>query len=1017
MPKPTILITLDPHSAAFCAAIKRQLKQFSTVQSRLIHMYVLTCDGQSFDFSTELDRFADTSFDLAQTDGRKNSLCQIRTQFTKATDELQTILIDLLKSVNQSPEAIAAKQQGVEISRWYKIYIMFSASNQLARGVVFDLARLIRWLFTKYFTDIPHSLESLLLLPGLFTHAGTADYSAAYALLKELDHKMTSGVVIANNQKRPPFDNCWLIDERIGELKANLQSYADAFAGFLTVELETSGLLIGTHKVRGKIPAYSAFGYGELFFPAETAINRLSTALAADILKEFLAQPELTREANRKLLLYAKEFVLSEEYTDALLQLERDNGKPVWQDFSPHFDIRPGKAQEYGLELQRAYRQFANKELLLYKRTLESCCKQVQTALTTFLDHHINRYADAVPSGLHEAVRLLNILTYAYLELQTDSISDQPQNLITELRAAEAFLDSRLQVTIDREATQNLLNQIFSLKLRRQQLQYALDEKKSNQQLQELQTIQEQLETAIAEYRQALNTEIEQARQIRFMAIARAREQAEAAIVVAQKHLTAIENQLETATDNLNELLAEESRFRSQYLVIYPTLIAVALFGLLILTGIFSQSTLWLLFQQIWGNLVHHLLGTAVTILTYLGIVWLKYSTNIRDRISKVQKHIKRLESSLKATAVELRRSYNEQLKLEYDLYAQNLRIEALNYLIKTAKQRAETLHQTLSNFSQLHNNLIAKRELATTTFSEIRLTVLTDADIDAYYQSVLSKLAINRFIQEQVSRSQSWQISSEAFENQLISFTRQQFEHLSDLSIGEALKQPDIIAANTASLLMNQLHDSANLLLRLQDIDTNLNPTSQRELTLWVSAKDKEQIFEHYSRISRTLTVLVGEDEQRLCVLTRSLGFPAYFLSQIEFYRDCYERTQSEQIKQDENIPDLIPEEIGKSQEFTQAYKNLLLAYTLGLLSQNAQEDYQFNGQLLGRDREQISLALATEFSFQELYGELQACIETFEHDLIYSKLQEIVTSAKDLSHYERKLLDHLLSEYNPLN
>jgi len=266
MPKPTIIIALDPHSAAFCAAIKRQLQQLPTAQSRLIQTYTLTCDGQSFDFSTELNRFADASFDLAQTDRRKSSLCQIRTQFTKGTDELQTILIDLLKSVNQSPEAITAKQQGVKISRWYKIYIMFSASNQLARGIVFDLARLIRWLFTKYFTDIPHSLESLLLLPGLFTHAGTADYSAAYALLKELDHKMTSGVVIANSQKRPPFDNCWLIDERIGELKANLHSYADAFAGFLTVESETSGLLIGTHKVRGKIPAYSAFGYGELFF-------------------------------------------------------------------------------------------------------------------------------------------------------------------------------------------------------------------------------------------------------------------------------------------------------------------------------------------------------------------------------------------------------------------------------------------------------------------------------------------------------------------------------------------------------------------------------------------------------------------------------------------------------------------------------------------------------------------------------------------------------------------------------
>ena len=164
------------------------------------------------------------------------------------------------------------------------------------------------------------------------------------------------------------------------------------------------------------------------------------------------------------------------------------------------------------------------------------------------------------------------------MELQTDAIGDQSQNLVTELRTAEAFLDSRLQVTIDREEIQKLLNQVLSLKLRQQQLQDGLAERKSEEQLQELQTTQKHLETAVADYRQALNTEIEQARQIRFIAIARAREQAEAAIVVAQNHLTAIENQLETATDNLDELLTEENRFRSQYLIVYPTLVTGALF-------------------------------------------------------------------------------------------------------------------------------------------------------------------------------------------------------------------------------------------------------------------------------------------------------------------------------------------------------------------------------------------------------------------------------------------------------
>ncbi len=335
MPKPTILLALDPHSAAFCAAIKRQLQQLNA-QSSLIQTYTLTLDGQAFGFSTELEPFADTSFDLAQTHSKQASVSEIRTQFTQVASSLQTALIDLLKSANQSPEAIAAKRQGVEISSSHRVYLMLSTSNPFSRGIVFELVRLMRWLFIKYFTDVPHSLEALLLLPGLFAQVTTADYGAAYALLRELDYKMTTGVVVAGSQKVPPFDNCWLFDERIGGLRDNLSSYADAFVGFLSMEAETNGLLIGTHKVRGKIPAYSTFGYGELFFPRETAIKRLSSAFAADILmQQFLPQKEVASEANRKLLLDAKELILSDEFSSAFLQLERDNGKPVWQDFNP----------------------------------------------------------------------------------------------------------------------------------------------------------------------------------------------------------------------------------------------------------------------------------------------------------------------------------------------------------------------------------------------------------------------------------------------------------------------------------------------------------------------------------------------------------------------------------------------------------------------------------------------------------------------------------------------------------
>ena len=150
--------------------------------------------------------------------------------------------------------------------------------------------------------------------------------------------------------------------------------------------------------------------------------------------------------------------------------------------------------------------------------------------------------------------------------------------------------------------------------------------------------------------------------------------------------------------------------------------------------------------------------------------------------------------------------------------------------------------------------------------------------------------------------------------------------------------------------------------------------------------------------------------------ILVRSLGFPIYFLSQIEFYRDCYERNHKELSEQDNSIPDLIPEEIS-NRELNGAYDTVLLGIALELISQNSQNNYQFNSQLIGKEREKIISALATEFTHQEIYGELKKPIECFERDLIYQQLEKLEKSAKDLTHYERKRLTQLLSKYNPLN
>ncbi|TAE61308.1 MAG: hypothetical protein EAZ76_02730 [Nostocales cyanobacterium] len=1016
MPKPTTIFALDPYSALLCAAIQKQLKRNSQIQGNLLQIYALTWDALSFNFTTELQSINTQKLDKDKISQQLNSVPRIREQFKQATGKLQSPLIELLKASYNSPEVIAARRKGVNISNQHRIYIMMSVSEQISRGVFFELSRLLRWLFSKFFVDIPHSLEPILLLPDLFPAANNSDYSAAYGFMKELDFTMS------NQQKGLLFDHCWLIDGQIGTLKNNLSSYADAFVGFLNFEPEIGGQLIGINKIRGKVCGYSSFGYGELIFPVEIAITRLSCALAADILQQqFLQEQELTPEVHRKLLLDAKEFVLSEDFKDAFLQLERENGKPVWQDFNPRIDIRSGMASEYGNELQRAYKQFQNQQLLNYKRTLETCNKQVQIILTSLLDQKINNYANATPSGLNESIKLLQIFIYSYLELKSDIINEQPQNLMTELYVIEGLLDDKLQVNINRETSQNFLNEILALRVKRQQLQENFREFNTSAILAELQATQTQLDKTIAEYSQAVNTEIEQARQIRIIAVEHAREQAREKIEQVEKQLNFLETEIENYTDKLDYLIIQETEFKNKYLFVYPALVILVFVLLIVLLGIFSQTAFWNLLTAFGAKFLNYLFLTVLSIFIYLLMVWFKYNTKIGQPMQQIRRKIQGLESALKAQAVELRCYYNEQLKLEYDLYVQTLRIETFNYLIQTVRQRTENLHQTLKTFLRIHQDLVQQREQANTYFSEMKLTVLTNSDIDEYYQNILSHIATDKFTQEEISRSQSWQISTSDFKNQLLEFARKQFANLSKLSIGELLKQPDIIPENTRTQRLKQLYNSSKLLVRIQEIETNLNSASQRELNLWVGAKDKEEMLSFYSKFHRGLTTLVTANEQKLCLLTRYLGFPAYFLSQIEFYRHCYEKAQSEKIENDEYIPDLIPEEIGANRELEEAYRTLLLAIALKVLVKNSQGDYYLPNQvkikLLGKDRKAIATSLSGEFLFQEMYDQLRESIETFEPDVIYNQLPDLINSEPDLTTYERKLLDKLLLKYNPLN
>ena len=475
MLKPTTIIALDPHAAAFCAAARARLERDFGARGRLIQAHALMRDeGNGLRFVSPVE-VADMSFDLqaARARGQQSVRAQeAAAMFERAAANLEGALSLALRAGRSVVEKEEAQRDGIRIADERVIYIILSSADGFASGVALELVRLIRWLFAKKFTGEPYTLHVLVLLPDLFVGHGPADYAATYALLKRLDHAAAAKIQLTPTQQVEPFDTCWLLDGRnaqafeIGTLADNLTGYADAFAGFLAAEPERSGALAGTLTPRGKVAAYNSFGHGELFFPAEIAITRLSAALAADIIaRAFLADDAPLTDNRRRLLLAAKQFVLSKDFENSLQSLERKEGALIWRDFNPQAEVSEETPQEYIAELQRRHTDFERESLISFRKTLLARHEQVKEELAGLLNAEVDRRADAAPGGLKEALQFLRLLTEPAIALEADLLGERPQNLLTERSAVEASLDGKIGVALDRTKTAGLLDAIHDRRL------------------------------------------------------------------------------------------------------------------------------------------------------------------------------------------------------------------------------------------------------------------------------------------------------------------------------------------------------------------------------------------------------------------------------------------------------------------------------------------------------------------------------------------------------------------------
>ena len=1054
--KPTILIALDRHAAAFCERVQLNLERDLGYRGSLVKSYSLVLDDETgLAIEANLSAVADYSFTLSATEESNTSSAEeVQAVFETKSFELEPQLSEIFEAGRRYDEIQKAREAGIEIARNRMVYLVLSSADRVARGLIIEFARLIRWLFATRFSQELYELHAVVLLPNLFKQATQADFAAAYSLLKKLDHNLLSGLTITPVRKMPPFDGCWLIDgingegEKIGTLADQLDSYTDAFTGFLTAEPEMSGALVGTRTARGKVPAYSAFGHGEIYFPVDVAMKRLGSALSRDIIHHaFLNDDAEQTDVQRKMLLATKQFVLSEEYRSTLNGLETEKGAAIWQDVPRASELQVGNdVHQYLGEQQRNHTKFERESLPKFKQTLVARGETSLQELVRLVDTEIDRRIDQKPEGFREAVALLEWLVDYRIALQANALAERPQNFFTDLSVAEAMLDTNLGVEVDRSRTEQSMKQVNDLNNRLADLESTLlitksrgsdeasTEDATNAEpdtqaaeslqsehrnlLSEIEETSAEIDSITAAYVRDLIAEDRTANQLRYEARDKAQSNRAQAVVDAEQELVRVAELLNRARMDLEDKQQQRHQFLVRHFIVYPAVAALLLLvpGLASLLGIsFAAALVGLLWATSFGFLV----AIVTTVAIYTAIVLYSFMNGINRAVNSARDEVHSSELGLKATHVRLLDARNMQLRLEYDIYAQSIRVETLNKLIETTRGRITEIESTQTALRECRARFAAEHKSALPASSYMRRPVLTGEQIDEFYQKSVTQLETESrtFIHEHVSRSQVRHIPIEDFSQSLSTFASSRFNSVSGLSIEDVLlRAPDLMPENQVSLRLEELERAATPLVLLSEMDLNDNTFAQKDVTIWARETDSAELLQRCKKVNSTTTIRASNNKRSLRALTRCLNFPAFYLSQIEFYRSSYNRLHE---KEAATLPDIVPDELTVSADLRRAYEHVVIAMAVGFISRNGDGAYQLtNGKesVVGNSRRQIAERFVVDYSSQKLYGEVVKRVAACDSETIYNALTTFMQTASDLEPFEQEVLFTLSQRYHPL-
>lgn len=756
----------------------------------------------------------------------------------------------------------------------------------------------------SYFT-----IEILCLLPEVAGESA-ADYARAYALLKAL-----------SGADPKPFNEVWLVDAsnasrvKFGALDAAAHVYADAIAGALTFEAEMSGALPGLHP-RGMPPVFSAFGYAELVFPRDAALQRLEPRFAAELIRGRLLQDDGVVHAR----LAAKQFIVGDPFAIPLSRIGRDAGQSLFQRFQPRTQVT--KNTRSADELIAAVRgELAAHRDSRHMQNLEAVARQGDESageLEGLTRRAIEETLDR--NGYRAAISLAEALLDPMPDVHADGDA-APRNLITEINTATSAFDARLGLVpnvVASTAARKRVRELDQLLEDQTLVADTVDSASASERLAEMAQEKITLMRRLPELLFAEESENNGAR-----TTARETETARLAAESSAREQTLRElmAQRPRAQQALREAL-EERRTWLWRQVLAATLGVSALYGIAFALDLLRPN-----FARI--------TQAAITALSIFGAyAAFRYFTRIAPLVRNAREGLSRLHAQIEAADKAKNVAYNDELSFEYDLAHRRATLNVLRRVRDVAKQVLEAMRNRMRELEEL----VASFAFPSIASGGLTISIIDDEDLDRWYERTTDDR--KPFLRElPLTRSESLRLPLEALRSRLTAYAGSAFGSFRTLTLAGATVTLTPEAKLTHRL--KRFVDVSAPLVELRDDDLPAQQAMQRDATVWIESTDAVWLAQIQRRFPEA-QVKAAPDPLRVHALTRVLHFPGYILGQIDYYRAQYEAAPN-RIGVD--APDLVPMERALPAAVRAAYEQVLLGRAVGVV------DVRADGKVLAQD------------------------------------------------------------------